>query len=339
MKKEFKTIKEQREYLVSEKNISDSELIEKVLKERTYVSLINTYKEFFYTSIDAEGRHVYSKEIDFSKYINLAALDDNISNILHKYVGIFERKLKFVIAYEYSKFLTNDKNDPTCTNYLTSFSSIVDLINNEQNNDYCVFDEHLKNLGLIRINEGFSRIGKLGEIDEKYRENTIQYRKKLLKNIFLHSVQQEGVKKSEIIEHYVKTQGIPPFWLLVHQISLGDLVVLCGMFNATIRENIYMTFKEINERGPDRRKDVNKFYLQLDTIKNIRNTINHYEPLIVKFKTFKVDKLKPALKLLKETFDKSVIANYKDANIEIIEDTLSNKTSKEIFKLFLDIFK
>ena len=38
MKKEFKTIGEQRQHLVNNKNVIDNEDIEKVLKERTYVS-------------------------------------------------------------------------------------------------------------------------------------------------------------------------------------------------------------------------------------------------------------------------------------------------------------
>lgn len=338
MKKEFKTIGEQRQHLVNNKNVIDNEDIEKVLKERTYVSIINTYKEFFYTSIESEGRHVYEDKIDIYEYVNLASLDDYIANSLHKYVGIFERKLKFVIAYEYSKFLSNQKQDTTCTNYINNIKNISQLIDSE-NSDDNIYDGDLSELGFVKIYEEHSRKGKLQRINEKYIENTIRYRKKLLKDILLHSIQEEGIKRSDIIKHYIETQEVPPFWLLVHQLSLGELAVICGMLNSELRENIYINFKGIEDQTANRKEDINRFFLQIDSIKNIRNTINHYEPLIIKFKTFGLQKLEASLKLLKETHDASIIAKYKDYDISKIRDTNYNKDSKKIFEMFMETIK
>lgn len=338
MIKQFKTISKQRKHLVNSKNIVDDDVIENVLTERTYVSLINPYKEFFYTSKDENGVHIYDHEVKIDEYINLASLDDDIANKLHKYIGIFERKLKFVIAYEYSNYLANSKNDLTCTIYKIHLENISKLIASG-NPDNRIYDSDLNELGFVKIDEFYSRKGQLKQTSEASKETAINYRKNIITDILLHSSQSRGIKKSEIIKHYIDKQGIPPFWLIVHQLSLGDLIFICAMLNPDLRERIYVNFKGIKSKNAKRKQDINRFYLQIDTIKNIRNTINHYEPLIIKFKKYELQKLEAALNLLKDTFETSIIGNYTEFDISRIRDTEHNEKSKDVFKKLINIIK
>jgi hypothetical protein len=45
--KKFKTLPEQKLHLLTNKNLIDEEIIDRILNERPYASLINPYKKFF----------------------------------------------------------------------------------------------------------------------------------------------------------------------------------------------------------------------------------------------------------------------------------------------------
>lgn len=332
-KKKFKTISEQKKHLMENKNILDNSKIIDVLKERTYVSIINTYKEFFYTSIDNENNHTYSSPVDFNNYIKLASIDDSIANRLQLYIGYFERRLKQIIAYEYSNYLANTRQDPTCTNYVNEIKEIIDLIKLEENSEtYEQINPLLNDLGLINLNQKYFRNGFLGIMNGVELDKVTKYRITLLEKILFYNFSNSN----DIIKHYIDKQEYIPFWIIVHKLSLGELLGLCSMFNGSLRTHIHKSFNSADSSIRYRGKETHDFFLKLDTLKHIRNTVNHYEPILIKFKTFTSDKLLAALKLLKDNYDNSIIANHNDLDLSTIADTSSNESVINLFKMLLN---
>src|SRR5690554_4165910 len=119
--KKFKTIIEQKEYLIENKNIKNEEIIVEILSERPYASIINPYKKFFYTSVEGEKHH-YEDEISITDYYKLVTYDDLIAKELHYKIGIFERRIRGAFAYVISSKM-KELGDETSTSYIDVFRS------------------------------------------------------------------------------------------------------------------------------------------------------------------------------------------------------------------------
>ena len=89
---------------------------------RPYVSIINPYKKFFYTSIDGNN-HKYDDKISINDYYKLATLDDMFAKELHYFIGIFERRIKSAFAYVISEKM-NIIGDDSATLYIEIFNDI-----------------------------------------------------------------------------------------------------------------------------------------------------------------------------------------------------------------------
>lgn len=185
-RKEFKTIEEQKLYLINNKNIIDEEDIIKVLYERPYASIINPYKKFFYTNVN-NNVHSYEKTTAINDYYKLATLDDLIANELHYYIGVFERRVKGAFAYIISKKM-NAIGDDTATMYIDIFANLDDRL------------EDFKLMGFNDYKYSYDRsMNGLVEVSEQ----TQDYRKKLLESIT--NINDNKKKKTTFFKNILKT--------------------------------------------------------------------------------------------------------------------------------------
>ncbi len=300
--KKFKTYDEQIDYLMENKNIKYSEEIKEVLKERQYTSIINPYKTLFSKGKDKENNHIYDDEIDFDCYIRLAKADDFYANKISILIGSFERRLKVSLGYHISHqmFLNNDSY---AVEYKKTFKFPYKNINKD---------------GLLSPNKSYSKYGKIIK-DRNRKKNKVNLLKKI-RNI----AKGKEKSKNEIVLHYQsKKKGIP-FWIIMHALSFGELAILYDMCGSEIRSKVY---EDLMYRERKSIKELNKFSGYLETIRLLRNKVNHYESLtpyiINKSKSTNVTTV---LKILVENYNKSIVKIDETLDfINVYDDTKSKK--------------
>lgn len=257
--KKFKTLIEQKEHLVKNKNLNDEELIIDVLYERPYASIINPYKKFLYTSMDGDI-HNYGEKVSIMDFYKLATFDDLVARDLYYKIGVFERRIKGAIAYVISEkmmFLGDD----TSTMYVDIFQNLVTNL------------QGLLSLGFNDYKSFYNRKEKkLVEANDKTQE----YQKKLLQNIA--DINDDKKKRNNLFQKYIIDGKKIPFWLVVHTLSLGELLSLFQMLTKEIKNDI-LSFLSKGIGKQIYSDSIFKFEDDLQIVKDLRNVINHYEPL------------------------------------------------------------
>jgi len=315
--KKFKTLPEQKLHLIENKNLIDEELIDLILSERPYASLINPYKKFFYTSVDGDV-HVYDDKVSIIEYYKLATLDDLIAKELHYIIGIFERRIKGAFAYIISEKM-NSIGDYSATSY-------IDIFNN--------LDEKIEDFKLLGFNDYKSTYDvKLKEIVD-VSDKTQEYRKKLLMSIA--TLDEDKKKKNKLFKKYIVNSQPIPFWLVVHTLSLGDLVSIYQMLGKDLRNSI---LKYLDDSIEDSifKDTVFKFEQDLNIIKELRNIINHYEPLYEFIRSVPKRKLLNGINRVE-----SYSIKFMDNSIDDILDDLPkfrNSDNDSIIDIYCELIK
>lgn len=314
-KKEFKTIEEQVEYLVTTKNIEYSDQIKSVLLERSYSSIINPYKKLFAKGRDDNG-HVYYDSINFSKYVEVAAFDDFYASKLHNFIGIFERKLKIIIAYVISKMLfTNGDKEGT---------SYVNVIH-----DY--FNGNTQSLSMIGIDDIHVHYTKNGISTAK--PYYIATREKLLSEKLFNIGNNNVFSNNNLVKYYQDQHHKVPFWLLIHELTMGDLNILFNMLNKSLREEVYCYFYSNDKPSA---KELSRFSAKLEKIREIRNIVNHYESLLTYLDNQTQNDFIHTIKvltLLTDTAKNSIVFN---SNTPYFEEFLKSDYNRKSFEKFTD---
>lgn len=312
--KEFKTLDEQVEYLVNTKNIEYSDTIKSVLFERSYSSIINPYKKLFAKGRDDHG-HVYYQSIHFSKYIEIAAFDDFYASKLHSLIGIFERKLKIVIAYVISNMLSK-KGDIMGTSYVKSI------------NDYFTGNPYaLEEIGIFDIRVNHTKNGK-----KPANEKHVETREKLLKEKLYNIGSNVTSSNNNLVKYYQNQHHKVPFWLLIHEFTLGDLHILYNMLDDTLREEIFNSF--FTDDIPSAAK-LSRFSSKLEKIRELRNIVNHYESVLTYLDNQDTNEFIHTIKvisLLTKTAKTSIIFNSTPSDFDNNLKSEYNKKSYEKFE-------
>ena len=117
-----------------------------------------------------------------------------------------------------------------------------------------------------------------------------------------------GSKPSEFnyyVSEYYKRKHHVPFYILVGNLSLSNLIVLFEMFDKSIQFEFMKTFAH---KQSTNEKDIRSFSLKNNVIRIVRNTIHHHEPIIpflCKTEYIDFDTKKAAIKMLKTIYEKS----------------------------------
>lgn len=311
--KKFKTIVELKEHLIKNKNIRNDNVIIDILQERAYASIINPYKKFFFTKIIDEI-HEYEEEVSIIDYYDLSSIDDLISKELHYYIGIFERRVKGAFAHVISEKMKSI-GDNSCTNYIEVFSDIENRLS------------EFNNMGFNNYDMTYNRAEKTLK---KASDKTIDYRKNLLQNI--SNVNDSNKRKNKLFNKYLINNIKIPFWLVVHTLSIGELLSVYEMLGKDMRNKI-LSFLNNSVSTFIFADTLFKFEDDLRIIKELRNIINHYEPL------YEFVRETPKTRLLKGI--NRVLIYSEKVSIKSLETllneipTFKNKTNDQ----YLDIYK
>ncbi|CEA10595.1 Abi family protein [Mycoplasma capricolum subsp. capripneumoniae] len=102
--KEFKTFEEQIEILKSRGLIiSNEQKAIEILKQENYYNIVNGYKDLFLKKSLDNNKDIFIENTNFDELYSLFLFDRELRSILLKYILIFERDFKTIIAYNFSK--------------------------------------------------------------------------------------------------------------------------------------------------------------------------------------------------------------------------------------------
>ena len=223
--KKYLTHKEMIEFLKENKKIIVSDEYSEIYSERNYVSIINPYKTVFSYGTKQNGCHYYKNITSIEDYVRLANLDDDFSNALYRYIGIFEKRLKNEVIDQCCKLYV-EKGDANCTTYS---QEIKDVIDGKRKTP--TFGPNM-----------FKQIGKNGFIDFDNK-----YQISLLTHIYNLSVNNDSSvfkKSNHLIRHYVKTQQICPLWVIPNGLTLGEINMLFSSLPSSNQKEIVNSITE-----------------------------------------------------------------------------------------------
>ncbi len=281
MSKEYKNIEDQIEYIIKEKNIDSDSINLKLFYERSYISIINPYKDFICINKDPNTRiHIYREKTNFNDFKKLIDIDDYISTKLSFLISLFEKRLKQFIAQILSEKMLVDSIH--CDNY-QQFKKLLKFIPS----DKILNDTNTINIKCPHAIYDFIDLDKvLNDTGTVY----IQAEKNIVKNrkIAISEILKIGSKNSKsynlLITHYQQFHKPLPIWTVVHGLNLGQLLTIFNMLNKIDRTKF---LDQVIERR-SRTIDIAKISKKIEIMREIRNIVNHYEPILPFFN----DKLK-----------------------------------------------
>lgn len=274
--KPYKTNEQLIEHLINNKKINGSTIPNDIFKNRAYTSIINPYKNLVCINQDPNSKkYIYKENGDFEEYLQLARLDDFLSNRFNMYIETFEKQFKSYVGEVLADKLKT--RSEYCNNYedIINFCNMIpsrnDIINFRSNvlRNSCYHQHCFNFLYFDKMYDSELRI-----INAK--NNIILNRRRALDNL-LKEANININSNNILIKHYKNNREKPPVWVVVHALSFGDILALFNMFHYSDREKF---IKYILGRNSIRFREISKFSRDINKMRLIRNTINHYEPLI-----------------------------------------------------------
>ena len=333
--KTYKSIDEMVEYLYKSKKIIVDTEDEHYFSERNYISLINPYKQFFSTGRNNKGELIYKKDHNFKELLKIVKIDDEFSKLTYEKIGLFEKKLKVQIFDEMCLKYINCEDclkDKACTTYLDEIKSFL-----ESGTSIPRFCENY-----FYLYEKITR----NSIDKKNDTYNLQRKRNLLEHIYqigkgehIDDSKLEEIEKckNKLILHYLsKNSKKVPLWVIPNALTLGELQTLFLILDTKSQKKIVAAMKNSDELKIDN-KDIISFSGHIELIRQMRNIINHYEPLLpfliseMTNKKIIDSKLFTTFNLLDEEISKLEISNFK-VNIDV--NSVNSKSKRILDFMF-----
>lgn len=249
----------------------------------------------------------------------------SFTDALYRNIRSFERKLKNLVFNELCNiYVSND--DYFCIKYSADIYDF--LIEFAKVKDKKLFGEQL-NISLSVppfCPNIFKELTKKGHTYSSYQiNNRIDLLNKIYSNGYGYSIDGNPTEKNNhLLAHYIKNKHIVPLWCIPNVLTLGEVMMLFSMLPIESQNRITISLggpSVILENGKHEYKRLLQFAGSIEYIRNIRNVINHYEPLLPTFVACIQNKAKllnnsiimSSLSLLNNDFDFSV-KNVQDSN-------------------------
>lgn len=170
-----------------------------------------------------------------------------------------------------------EQQDIYCLNYVNEIYNFNNQYSIEKNNKsilkYPMFCTRL-----------FNTLTKSGYIEKDYDS---QSRVDLLQKIYCLGT---GLKiddckvdtKNKLITHYVNRNRIAPLWTIPNALTLGEISMIFSMLDESIQNEIYCVMQNktfFNKDSKFEYQKLSKYTGKIEYIRNMRNVINHYEPI------------------------------------------------------------
>lgn len=285
--KTYKTIDEQIKYLKENKKIIVDDEDRHWLQDVNYISLINPYKEIFANGKNQEGKHIYTNFVNFKEILKVMNVELSFSNVLYKDIRGFERKFKNLVFSELCNIYVSNHDDYCIQYHKEIYNFLIEYAKLEDEDLTCEELNEDLNIPLLCPNI-FKVLTKKGYICSSYHT---KHRIDLLNKIYSKGCgytidgEVEG-KSNPLLTHYINHGQIVPLWCIPNVLSLGEVSMLFSMLPEDSQNKICIAFGEpsiLLENGKYEYKRLTQFTGRIEYIRNIRNIINHYEPLLPSF--------------------------------------------------------
>lgn len=201
-----------------------------------------------------DEHRLYPENLDFKEFKKMIVIDDFISTRLNTYIKCFEQALTAYLIVTLSEKMISKGNNGC--------------------NDYSLFDELL--------NEGDNQLNML-DVYHLYKNAKISEANDLIvrKNKeVIEKIINLGTKKMEssnyLYKHYKDNYELVPIWVVLHQLSLGELQTIFNLLK--IKDRVSFVERLYHQRKNNR--FISSFSNKINYIRLLRNSINHYEPII-----------------------------------------------------------
>ena len=265
----YKNVDEQIEYLKNNKRIFVDEEDKHWFFDVNYISLINPYKELFSNGKSKDGSHIYTRDISFKEILKAMKIDYEFSAKLFSDIRNFERKLKNLVFIEMCDAYKNRVDDRFCIQYVDEIQRYISDPSDTNLPSFC------PNLSKIITKNGMTEIDKL-------KPARIDLLTKIYSYGSGYSGDDQNIKQDRLISHYINSQGVAPLWTIPNVLTLGEISMLYSMLDINSQGSIYSAFNNdsVLFDGIVEYKRLARFTGKLEFIRKLRNTINHYEPVL-----------------------------------------------------------
>ncbi len=276
--KSYKTIDEMIEYLYESKKIVVDDEDRYYFSERNYVSIINPYKLFFATGRNNEGKLIYKKEHNFKELLKIVKIDDEFCKLMYEKIGLFEKKLKVIIFNEMCLKYVCCKDypiDKTCTVYLDEIKSYLEngVTLPRFCGNYSYIYEKTENNSTNKKDDTYNIDRKRNLLDHIYQIGKGEH-------IDGSKLKEDEKCKNKLVLHYLsKKSKRVPLWIIPNALTLGELQTLFLILDTVSQRRVVAAIKNSDESKIDN-MDIIRFSGHIELIRQMRNIINHYEPLL-----------------------------------------------------------
>jgi hypothetical protein len=233
--------------------------------KRLILSFLPLFFDLVATSRDqVTAQRKYPLENDYQTYKSLHDVDQYFSAMLHLYIGAFEKRLRsFVINSICSALKTN--GDPECI----KSDTFLNYGNGKKSlclsgcDDFSMWESYLE---------------KKKEQRQEWQDKSKGQRIKAVES--LRDCFGPSCKKpSELTQHYLgKYQSIPAF-IGMHTLSFSTTSLLFGLLPRLEQGDFWRMYtRRATHEYSD--KELTSFLIRLKRVVDLRNTVNHYEPVV-----------------------------------------------------------
>lgn len=224
--------------LVIHKNINRETIPENIFNERGYTTLVSPYKRLICTNFDTmRQEYIYKENGDFAEYINLAKIDDFISNKFSMYIECFEKHFKTYVAEKLSEKFKD--TNLSCNDY-SELSRLASCLPSAERIQHChnisQLNCHLNCYDLLYFDKMYN--SNMREVQAN--KNIIANRKRALDTILKLNT-THGYSSNLLIQHNFDKNTVPPIWGVIHTLSLGDVLALYNMLKIQDRLSFCQT--------------------------------------------------------------------------------------------------
>ncbi len=281
-RKTYKTIDEQIDHLVINKNVIKESVIKSYLTKYSYMNVVNPFTDLVAIGRGRNKEHLYKNNLDFNIFINLYYVDRGISINLREMICEFELSLKTFLSDLYCSKMS--KLDNTCSdyNYFKDYESSNSLYD------------------CLKFDEVIDHNGDKVKADEFIKEK----RRRLIEKLTSGNTNKNT---NSLLVHY-SSNGYIPLWVMIRTLTISELLTLFMILN---KKDKLLFIKQLNKTKIHyNNRDIYRICQKLYLIGKIRNIVNHYEPitpLILNFKKRNINSLINAIEILKEFSSSTVI--------------------------------
>jgi hypothetical protein len=264
--------------LILGKHVVPASIPSGIFSEKTYLDIVAPYNALIAIGV-ASGVRQYPNPLDFSIYQKMNVLDADISLTLHAYIALFEKRLRSFVIGSFCRRLVAagyvSCGDPSVFSPYLSGTQVFDFFSAT---DYSLWQAYwsqsLANLSRARPASAVQ------ELQRRKKKLTKDRKSAITKLIACFGPHPQN--SSSLAKHYKAKYHCVPAFAGMHNLSLGTTAILFGMLPLDDQRKFWVSYTR-RATSNYSTVDLAKFLIRLKRICDIRNRVNHYEPIIPLF--------------------------------------------------------